>query len=89
VVLLGHAVKTANLDTLGYATMWLWAGVLGLIVAGTATEEFVLQGDVSPVAEIPVVRVLGTFSLITILVGAYIRGVQTATHEGSQRSVTA
>ena len=85
-VLLGHAVKTANLDELGYASMWLWAAVLALSVAGIVTEEFILQRDVSPLAEIPVTRVLGTFSLITILVAAYIRGVQTATQDGSQSS---
>ena len=89
VVLLGHAVKTTNLDELGYATMWLWAAVLALSVAGTVTEEFILQGDVSPLAEIPVARILGTFSLITILVAVYTRSVRTATQEESQSSVTA
>jgi hypothetical protein len=87
VVLLGHAVKTANLNKLRYATMWLWAGVLGLVVIG-AVAEIVLQADVPPLAEIPVVRVLGTFSLIAIVVAAYIHGIQRATIEGSQRSIT-
>jgi hypothetical protein len=88
-VLLGHAVKTTNLNELGYATMWLWGAVLALSVAGTVTEQFLLQGNVSPLAEIPVVRVLGTFSLITILVAAYMRGIQTATQKRTQVSVTA
>ena len=88
-VLFGHAVKTANLDELGYATMWLWAAVLALSVAGMAAEEFILQRDIAPLAEIPVARVLGTFSLITILVAAYMRGIQTATQKGNQVSVTA
>jgi hypothetical protein len=86
-ILLGHAVKTANLNKLGYATMWLWAGVLGLVVIG-AVAEIVLQADVPPLAEIPVVRVLDTFSLIAIVVAAYIHGIQRATIEGSQRSIT-
>ena len=86
-VLLGHAVKTANLNKLRYATMWLWAGVLGLVVIG-AVAEIVLQADVPPLAEIPVVRVLGTFSLIAIVVAAYIHGIQRATIGGSQRSIT-
>jgi hypothetical protein len=78
VVLLGHAIKTTNLDELGYATMWLWAAVLALSVAGTIAEEFILQGDVSPLAEISAARVLGTFSLITVLIAAYMCGIQTA-----------
>jgi len=85
--LLGHAIKTANLNKLGYATMWLWAGVLALVVIG-AVAEIVLRADVPPLAEIPVARVLGTFSLITIVVAAYVHGIQRATTEGSQRSVT-
>lgn len=87
-VLLGHAIKTTNLDELGYATMCLWAAVLALGTAGMVTEEFILHRDVSPLAEIPVVRVLGTFSLITIPVVAYGRGVQTAAEEGDQSLVT-
>jgi hypothetical protein len=89
VVLLGNAIKTTNLDELGYATMWLWAAVLALSVAGMVIEEFILQGDIAPLAEIPVARVLGTFSLITVLVAAYIRGIQTAAQKGTQASVTA
>lgn len=73
-VLIGHAKKTTNLDELGYATMWLWAGVLALVVIG-AVAEIVLQADVPPLAKIPVARVLGTFSLIGIEVTAYIRGI--------------
>lgn len=88
-VLLGHAVKTTNLDELGYATMWLWAAVLVLSVAGMIIEMFIFQGDVAPLAEIPVARVLGTFSLISILVAAYIRCIQTATQKENQASVTA
>jgi len=89
VVLLGNAIKTTNLDELGYATMSLWAAVLALSVAGMVIEEFILQGDIAPLAEIPVARVLGTFSLITVLVAAYIRGIQTAAQKGTQASVTA
>ncbi len=88
VALLGHAVKTTSLDELGYATMWLWAAVLALSVAGTITEEFMLQGDVAPLAEIPVARVLGTFSLITVLIASYMRGIQTAGERGTLVSVT-
>jgi len=88
IVLLGHAIKTANFDELGYATMWLWAGVLALVIVGAVTET-VLQADVSPLAEIPVARVLGTFSLIVILIAAYIRGIQRAPTEGSQSSTIA
>lgn len=84
-VLLGHAIKTANLDELGYATMWLWAGVLALVVVGSVTEV-VLQADVLPLAEIAVARVLATFSLIAILIAAYIRGIHRAPIEGSQSS---
>ena len=83
--LLGHAVKTANLNKLGYAAMWLWAVVLALTVVGMITEEFIVRGDVSPLAELPVARVLGTFCLIAIIVAAYIRGIQRATPEGGQR----
>ena len=86
-ILIGHAIKTTNLNKLGYATMWLWAGVLALVVIG-AVAEIVLQSDVPPLAEIPVARVLSTFSLIAIVVTAYVRGIQRATVEGSQRSVT-
>jgi hypothetical protein len=84
-VLLGHAIKTANLDELGYAIMWLWAGALALVIVG-AVSETVVQADVPPLAEVPVARVLGTFGLITILVAAYVRGIQRAPTEGSQSS---
>ncbi|WP_071933146.1 hypothetical protein [Halodesulfurarchaeum formicicum] len=86
-ILLGHAVKSAYLNKLGYATMWLWTGVLALVVIG-AVAEIVLQADVLPLAEIPVARVLGTFSLIAIVVAAYIHEKQRATIEGGQRSIT-
>jgi len=84
-VLLGHAMKTGKLDELGHATMWLWAGVLALIVVGMVTEA-VLQADVSPLAEIPVARVFGTFCLISLVVAAYIRGIQRAPTEESHSS---
>jgi hypothetical protein len=86
-VLLGHAVKTAHLDELGYAIMWAWAGLLAVSVVGTVTEVFVLQGAVSPVAEPHVARVLGTFSFVTVLVVAYLRGVRTAPEGGSRWSL--
>ncbi len=89
VVLLGHAIQTTNLDELGYATIWLWAAVLALSVAGTITEEFMIQGDVAPLAEISVARVLGTFSLITVLIAAYMRGIQTAAQKETRASATA
>lgn len=77
--LLGHAVKTTNLDELGYATMWVWAAVLAVSAIGTTIETFILQGEVAPLADIPSARVLGTFGLIGVLVAAYIRGIRTAT----------
>jgi len=75
-VLLGHAVKSGNLDALGRAIMWLWAVVLAVSVVGTVTEEFVLRGAVAPLVETPAVRVLGTFGLVAILVAAYVRGMR-------------
>jgi hypothetical protein len=78
-VLLGHAVKTTNLDELGYATMWVWAAVLALSAIGTTIETFIIQGEVAPLADIPGARVLGTFGLVSILVAAYSRGIRTAT----------
>lgn len=74
-VLLGHAAKSGTLDELGRAIMWLWAAVLAISVVGTVTEAFVLYGAVAPLVEIPV-RVLGTFTLVAVLVAAYVRGVR-------------
>ena len=61
--------------------------MLALVVIG-AVAEIVLQADVPPLAEVPVARVLGTFSLIAIIVAAYIHGIQRTTIEESQQSIT-
>lgn len=86
VAALGHAVKTAHLDELGYATMWLWLAVLALAVGGMAVEEFVLPRNVPPVVEIPVARVLGTLGLVTVLAATYVRGVRRARRSGGRRT---
>lgn len=84
-VLLSHAVKTAELDALGYAILWLWAAILALFVGSVVIEQLILSHrDIRPLAEIPAVRVVGTGGLLTVLVTAYIRGVRGASQEGQQ-----
>lgn len=85
IVVLGHAVKTNQLDELGYATMWLWAAVLVLSAGWMVIEGGVLAHRNSPpVVEIPVARVLGTLGLLAVLVAAYVRGVQQAGRDERQ-----
>ncbi|MEE6208964.1 hypothetical protein U3A55_02180 [Salarchaeum sp. III] len=76
VVLLGHAVKTNQLDQIGYATMWLWIFILALSVGGLAVEVLVVHREIPPLVDIPVARVLGTVALIAVPVTIYLRGVQ-------------
>lgn len=89
VVLLGHAVKTRHLDELGYATMWLWAAVLTLIVGGLTVEAVILHRDMPPVVEIQVARVLGTFGLIAVLVTIYIRTVKRSRRDENRETLAA
>ncbi len=84
VAAVGHAAKTAHLDELGYATMWLWLAVLALAVGVMAVEAFVLPRNLPPVVELPVARALGTLGLATVLATTYVRGVRSASRSGGR-----
>lgn len=69
--LLVHALRTANLDELGYAIIGLWLAIL-LLSGGTGVvDTFVVGGQLAPLTAIPATRVLGTVGLLTVLVGTY------------------
>lgn len=81
-LLLGHAVKTAHLDELGYATLWLWIALfflqIGLQLGWLIWETIQVHREISPLVGFPEARFLGTVWLLAVLFISYIRGVKRA-----------